>query len=217
MADAVADPAPSPSAPVIDPAAAPAVVDPAKPLDVAPDAKALADKATADAAAAKPVIPEKYDFAALKLPDGIALNPELIEAISPVFKKYGLTQEAASELVETHAKALATAEAAAEVKREADFKEWMKTNITNYQTQLKSEWGSAHDANVVIAQKGMARVFSAEAKKLLDDTGLGNHPEFVKAFYQVGKMVSEDNPPNGQKPAGTKSNAEVFYGATATQ
>lgn len=143
----------------------------------------------------------------------MSLDTARIAAVEPLLKEFGLSQENASKLVE----AVVKYEGEAEAKREADFKEWMKTNVTNYQTQLKSEWGSAHDANVVIAQKGMARVFSAEAKKLLDDTGLGSHPEFVKAFYKVGLMVSEDNPPNGQKPAGTKSNAEVFYGATATQ
>jgi hypothetical protein len=205
VADPVVDPAPSPSAPVVDPAApAPAAADPAKPL--------VADPAKADPA--KPVepakAPEKYDFTALKLPEGMSLDTARIAVVEPLLKEFGLSQENASKLVE----AVVKYEGEAEAKREADFKEWMKTNITNYQTQLKTEWGAAHDANVVIAQKGMARVFSAEAKKLLDDTGLGNHPEFVKAFYQVGKMVSEDTPPNGQSPAGKKSNAEVFYGAT---
>lgn len=213
MADPVADPAPSPSAPTIDPAApAPAVAaDPA----LTPDpAKAAADPAAPKPAEpAKPTAPEKYDFTALKLPEGMALDTARIAAVEPVLKELGLTQDNASKLVE----AVVKYEAEAEKTREAAFAEWMKTNVTNYQTQLKTEWGAAHDANVVIAQKGMARVFSAEAKKLLDDTGLGNHPEFVKAFYQVGLMVSEDKPPNGQQPAGKKSNAEVFYGSTATQ
>ena len=202
MADPVVpavDPAPSPSTPVVDPAASAA--DPAK------AAAPAADPAKTPAA---PVAPEKYDFTAVKLPKGIELDSKLIDAVSPVFKTHKVSQEVASALIETHANYLA----AAEVKREADFQEFMKTTVTNYQAQIRKEWGAEHDANVVIAQKGMARVFSADAKKLLDDTGLGNHPELLKAFFQVGKMVSEDKPPAAGTPAGRKSNEAVFYGAT---
>lgn len=200
----VADPAPSTSPPAVDPAA-----------PAAPVAAATADPAKTPPAATTtlttPVVPEKYDFAAVKFPEGMVADTALIEAVTPVFKELGITQENASKLVEAHAKHLAQAE----VKREADFAEWMKTTVTNYQAALRKEWGAEHDANVVVAQKGMARVFSAEAKKLLDETGLGNHPEFVKAFYQVGKMVSEDTPPPGGSPPNSgKSAAQVLYGST---
>lgn len=192
MADepVAADPNPSPAAaPVVQP-----VVDPAAPVAAAP--------AGAAAEPAKPVIPEKYDFANLKLPDGIALNPALVDAISPILTKKGFTQEEANELVEAHGKALAEVSKADEAKREADFTEFMTQKVTEYQAQVRKEWGKDYDANLATAQKGMARIMSPAAKALLDETGLGNHPEFVKAFYAVGKMVSEDIPPNGQAPTG---------------
>lgn len=207
----MAEPTPSGQPPATpDPAIAPAVTDPAAtPAD---------QKAAADPAAAKPADspkpPEKYDFSALKLPEGVVLHEPIMQAIEPLFRKYGLTQDAASELISEHAKALAKVETEAETKRESDFKDWMKTTVTNHQAAIRKEWGAQYDVNMATAQKGMARVFSAEAKALLDETGLGNHPEFVKAFYAVGKMVSEDTPPNGALPATRKSDAEVFYGAT---
>jgi hypothetical protein len=227
MADQVAAPAPSVSAPTVAPAApapAPAVAPaaaapaPAAPSAAAPTPAPAAPAPAAPAptpAAAAPVIPEKYDFAALELPKGIELNPDLVAAVSPVFQKYGLTQEAASELVKTHAEALAKADAASEVKREADFKEWMKTTVTNYQATLRKEWGAETDAKLAVAQAGMSKVISPAAKALLDETGLGSHPEFVKAFYQVGLMSREDTPPSVVVPAaGGKSAAQVLYGNT---
>ena len=209
MADPVVDPAPSPSAPVTDPAAVTPVTDSTVDKSAAPDPAKPVDPAAKlnPAAPVEVVVPEKYEF---KAPDGMELDAPLLAAVDPVFKELKLTQEQATKLFDTYNKAISATEA----KRETDFKEWMKTTVTNYQAALKKEWGAQHDANVVVAQRGMARVFSAEAKKLLDDTGLGSHPEFVKAFYQVGKMVSEDKPPNGAPTGARKGTAEVLYGQT---
>lgn len=146
----------------------------------------------------------------MKLPDGVQLDTALLDAVTPVFKELGISQENASKLVDAHAKHIA----AVETKREADFKAWMATTVTNYQAELKKEWGASYDGNLVIAQRGLARLADAEMKKLLDDTGLGSHPKFVKAFYEVGRMVSEDKPPNGANPpTPRKATAEVLYGA----
>jgi predicted alternative tryptophan synthase beta-subunit len=197
---------------VADPAAAPPAVA-AAPVTPDPNAPPAAPAVPAVVA---PVVPEKYDFATLKMPEGVELNSALVDAVTPILVKKGFTQEEANSLVETHAKALAEVMKADEAKRETDFKEWMKTNVTNYQNKLKSEWGASHDANLAVAQRGMARVFSAEAKALLDETGLGNHPEFVKAFHKIGLMVSEDTPPPNLLPnAGLKAAADVLYPSTA--
>jgi hypothetical protein len=61
----------------------------------------------------------------------------------------------------------------------------------------------------------MAKIVSPAMKAVLDDTGLGSHPEFVKAFYQVGMMTREDTPPATTVPASAgKSAAQVLYGGS---
>lgn len=220
MPDPVVDTAPSTSAPVVASAApvvAPAIAaaaDPAKP----PVEAAKPGEPAKPAEAPKPVaVPEKYDFTAVKMPKGVELSADLVEAISPVFKKFGLSQEAASELVQTHAEALAKAEVTGEAKREADFKEFMKTTVANNQAALTKEWGAETPAKLAIAQAGMAKVVSPKMKAMLDETGLGSDPEFVKAFYQVGMMTREDVPPNTGLPAASgKSHAQVLYGKSNT-
>lgn len=210
MADEPAAPTPSTPASPAAPSTVTTVTEPGTATQVG-DPVAKPAEAAKPAEPPKPVVPEKYDFKALKLPEGITLDAPLLTAVEPVFKELGLTQEAASKLVEAHAKAIA----AAEVTREADFKTWMANQVKQNQAAMKSEWGLQYDANLAIAQRGIARVMSPAAKALLDETGLGNHPEFVKAFFAVGKMVSEDTPPTGGRPAGTgKSAAEVLYGST---
>lgn len=211
MADPVADPTPSPAAsPVADPPATP-VADP-----TANPAAPVADPAKV-AEPTKPVIPEKYDFTALKLPEGIALNPVLVDAVAPVLRELGMTQDGANKLVEAHAKATAELFKADETKREEDFKAFMAQRAKDNLAAIRTEWGAQHDANLATAQKGMARVFSPAAKALLDETGLGNHPEFLKAFLAVGKMVSEDTPPNGGLPNGAQHKGlESLYTASPT-
>jgi hypothetical protein len=217
MADAPAEPTPStpastPAEPAAPVAATPAPVAPATPAVAAPVEPAKpVEPAAPVAAPVAPVVPEKYDFAALKLPEGVALDAPLLAAVEPVFKELGLTQENASKLVEAHAKALQ----AIETKKEADFVKWQADQVKQHQSTLRSEFGLQYDANMATAQRGIARFCSPEMKALLDQTGLGNHPEFVKAFLQVGKMVTEDTPPTGGRPtASGKSAAEVLYGNT---
>lgn len=141
----------------------------------------------------------------------MALDAPLLDAMSPVFKELGLPQEAASKLVEAHAKALV----AIETKKEADFVQWQADQVKQHQAALKAEFGLQYDANMVTAQRGIARFCSPAMKALLDETGLGNHPEFVKAFLQIGKSVTEDTPPAGGTPANSgKSAAQVLYGST---
>lgn len=216
----MADETPAPaladgSAPVTTPADSPAP-DPSKTLLTSGESDKVTDPAKPDAASepAKPAIPEKYDFSALKLPEGITLNDDIVKAVEPIFQKYGLTQEAAAELVQAHGEALAKVETAAEATREAEFKDWMKTNAEQNVAAIRKEWGNDFDGNLKTAQRGLARVFGPEGKKLLDETGLGSHPEFLKAFFTVGKMVQEDQPPIGGTPTGRKSTAEVLYPST---
>lgn len=213
MPDPVVTPAPSTVTPVVAPVApvvAPAaVIDPAAPVVAQGDPLKPVD-------APKPAVaPESYDFSKVELPKGVELNADLVAAVSPVFKKHNLTQEAAAELVKTHADALAKADAAGEVKRDADFKEFMKAKVTENQAALNKEWGAEAPAKLAIAQAGMAKVVSPAMKAILDDTGLGSHPEFVKAFYQVGLMSREDTPPNVVQPSNSgKSAAQALYGST---
>lgn len=191
----VAEPTPSPAAapvvqPVPDQIAAPAAE--AKPIEAAP---------------AKPVIPEKYEF---KAPDGMELNQPLLDAVGPVFKDLGLSQDQASKLFDTYNAATQAAEAASE----KAFVESMAQRTKEYQATVRKDWGANYEVNLATAQRGLARVMSNDAKAILDETGLGNHPEFLKAFLAVGKMVSEDTPPVNGAPNGRKSNADVFYGST---
>jgi len=161
------------------------------------------------AAPVVPAIPEKYEF---KAPEGIELDTELLEQVSPVFKKIGLTQESAAELVngfnEINLKLAQTREAA----EEKAFTQFMADTAKANEAAIKKEWGNDYTANLAIAQRGIARFLSNDGKAKLDRVGLGNDPEFMKAFYQAGKMIQEDVPPvNGVPASQAKTFAQALY------
>lgn len=207
MADAITPDAPAPvPATVPTPADAPPA-DPSKTLLTSGEPDKAPDPAPEVKApdAPKPVIPEKYEFA---VPDGMQMDAAVVDALTPAFKELGLTQEAVNKLVEPYNKAMVAAEA----KRETEFKDWMKTTTEQNVAAIRKEWGHEFDGNLKTAQKGLARVFGPEGKKLLDETGLGSHPEFLKAFFTVGKMISEDQPPPHTPAPAKRTPAEILYG-----
>lgn len=152
-----------------------------------------------------PVIPDKYEF---KLSEGRQLDAGLIDAVSPLFKEFNLTQEAASKLVETYDKY----GQAWEAQQEKEFQDFIKKADSDNIAAMKKEWGFEYDKKLGVAQKAIARFLGDAGKKKLADSGLGNDPEFMKAFYQAGLMIQEDTPPanvtakpNGQSKLFQKS------------
>lgn len=211
MADAPVVDTPAPTGESPAPAAAPTPDATGTTLLTQGDTPAPADK-PADTPADKPapVIPESYEFKAI---EGVPLDAEFGGALTPVLKELGISAEGFAKLQDAYNGYAVKAIKAEETKREAEFTEWMGKTVKGYQDAIRKEWGHEFDGNLKVAQRGLSKLFDAEGKKLLDETGLGSHPAFVKAFYQVGKLIKEDAPPVGGQPNGRKSNAEVFYGS----
>jgi len=180
------------TAPAI-PGASPPVATPEAPLAAAPAAEA-----------AKPVIPEKYEF---KLAEGRALDQGLIDAVTPLLKELGATQENAAKLVEAYDKYGQSFEAA----QEKQFQDFMAQTTKDNIAAMRKEWGADYDANLAVASRGIARFLSDAGKTKLENSGLGNDPEFMRAFYQAGKMIQEDRPPVNGQPTGRKSTESVLY------
>jgi hypothetical protein len=217
MADEpAAEPSPTPSgtpaapSPAADASASIAATPPADP------AKPAAEPAPA--APATPVIPEKYDFKALKLPDGVKLDEPLLKDMEPVFKELGLTQENASKLVEMHAKTMA----AVEMKKEADFVQYMADKVKGNEAALRKELGPRYQETIDLRDKALGKLtnpengfMTADERKefltMLEDTALLTMPTFVKMMSRIGKMVSEDTPPATHVAASRKSLDERLY------
>ena len=94
--------------------------------------------------------------------------------------------------------------------------EALKASKGKYIDQLTivTEIGGANlTKNVEMAKRVMDTFASPELKKLLNDTGLGNHPELVKVFAKVGAKMSEDSfiPGGGSSQLTEKSVADKLF------
>lgn len=148
--------------------------------------------------------PAKYEF---KAPEGTEYSPEVLEAFTEAAKEADLTQDAAQKLIEKMAPAL--------VARQVDqvtaiHKEWLDASTAD-----KEFGGEKLAANLGVARKALENFGSPELRSLLDETGLGNHPEVIRFMYRAGKAISEDGFVGG-KPSGTAAvnPANVLYDNT---
>lgn len=149
--------------------------------------------------------PEKYEFTA---PEGMELDQQALERFEPFARKLGLNQATAQELVDLHAEVVAGV-TQAQMDAHAEM-------VTNWAREAKDDpefGGEAFTENVRVAQTTVARFGGDALKKLLNETGLGNHPELIRFFLNVGKNISEDGHVTGDDASHqrTKSPAEVFY------
>jgi hypothetical protein len=158
------------------------------------------------------VVPEKYEF---KMPDGVKVNQELVDAVSPVLKELKITQADAQRLVDAYTPVIQK-QTEAMVKAQAD--ESMK--VFN---QIKTEWknetekllGANKDVEIAHAARFINKFGSPALRQVLNETGLGNHPELVKVFIEAGKKLSQDPMPTGktQSPVGQEGGLDPakFY------
>lgn len=135
--------------------------------------------------------PESYDFGETEL-DG-----EVLSAFSEVAKELNLTQEAASKVLDKMAPVMQARQAA---QFEAARNEWAE------QSKADQEFGGEKlQENLGFAKRAMDAYATPELKTLLNESGLGNHPEVIRFFVKAGKAISEDTVVTGAKGAGTES------------
>ncbi|HBQ5860071.1 peptidase [Klebsiella quasipneumoniae] len=147
--------------------------------------------------------PEKYEFTAA---EGVDLDTEALKDFEPVARELNLTNEQAQKLVDAYPKILAGVQQRQAEAWQAQTEEWAATVKAD-----KEIGGDKLTANLGVAQRALDTFGTPELKEYLNGTGLGNHPELVKAFVKVGKAMSEDGVVTG-KESGQRSAAEVLYG-----
>jgi hypothetical protein len=63
------------------------------------------------------------------------------------------------------------------------------------QSQNDSEFGGdKFEESIAVARTAIAKFGTPELKQLLDEHGVGNHPEVIRFMVKVGKLTAEDVP-----------------------
>lgn len=147
----------------------------------------------------------------LKLPDGSLLDQSALDGIAQLAKEQGLSPKQAQALVE---------------KQAATLKAYSDKVVSDW-TKQREAWSEAIKADkeiggdqmpksVELAKQVVSKFGSEDFRKALNETGFGNHPELVRIFARIGKMIGNDtlvrastSPATSKKPL-----EEVFYGGT---
>lgn len=146
-------------------------------------------------------------YADFTLPEGTVLDEVALSEATPLFTELGLNQEQAQKVVDLYAKQVQAGS---------------QTQTDNF-NQLMSDWrdqskndgefgGDKFDENVKVAQAAVNAYGTSELKQLLEDHGVGNHPEMVRFMVRVGRTLGEDVPGvSGAAPSKAADRVSILY------
>ena len=140
-------------------------------------------------------VPEKY--AEFKMPEGVEFDKDTQERAEPLFKELKLSQEQAQKTAEFLAK-----ERASSLKSNADQYMAYVESLAAASKADKEIGGeklaeSASHANQFIQKFGRGEK-GAEVFKVLEETGMGNHPAIISLLAKAHKAMAEDSPSKGE-------------------
>jgi len=135
---------------------------------------------------------QAVEYEPFALPEGVSVDEALLGEFKATAKELGLSQEGAQKLADIQVKA--------EMKRQ-QMVEQVKTQWAE-QSKADPEFGGERlGESLGTAKKAMDAFATPEMRKLLNESGFGNHPEVIRHFIRVGKAISED----GRIVSGTKA------------
>lgn len=147
--------------------------------------------------------PEKYEF---KAGEGVELDQEALKGFEPLARELNLTNEQAQKMVDLYGEKLLP-----QIQKQ-QTEAWQKTT-EQWAADVKADKEIGGDklvSSLSVAQRALDQFGTPELKEYLNSTGLGNHPELVKAFVKIGKSMSEDGMVTGSKTT-TQSVAQRMY------
>lgn len=137
-------------------------------------------------------VPEAYK---LEAPEGLTIAPEHVELATPVFRELGLSNEAANKLMPVAAKFAESVVAQVDRESADAFSGWKRDLIR--QAQADPEIGGANWKDSINSAAQALETLGAPAgsplRKLLDETGVGDHPEMIRVFARAGRLLSRRN------------------------
>jgi len=201
-------PAPEPTATAPEPApvapeAAPPV-EAAKPTELSllesaePAKTETAPKAAEPEKAAEPVAEETISYEAFKFPEGIVPDEKALATFQDIAAKHKLDHETAQGLLDLHTgmlKAYQDHLLAEQVKAfEATKRDWRNKSLADEQI------GGAGHRTAMMAAARMRDMLVPDAMRdefadFLAQTGVGDHPVFIKLFHNAARIFDEPAPP----------------------
>ncbi len=146
----------------------------------------------------KAEVPEKYEY---KVPEGFTLDADTQTKIDAKFKDLGLSQDAAQSLVDMYIEQTTEAAQAPYAAYKEMTDGWRKDAEAH--PDLRGKLGPGQEVNVRISKAldslGDAQLVK-DFKSLMDLTGAGNHPAFIRAIDKFAQRITEGTHVPGNGP-----------------
>lgn len=144
-------------------------------------------KAEDDAKAAAEANRAPAEYAPFKVPDGITLEGPIIDDLKAYAKTLDLNQEKTQGIVDLGVRLQQQIIAQQNEAIIATQKEWQAASRSD------PEFGGEKvKENIGIAEEAIKVFTTPEYRKILKESGLGNHPEVIRTFYRIGKALQQD-------------------------
>jgi len=154
-----------------------------------PDDKASEeDRAKYRKALGVPDKPEDYKLDKVEFPKGIEPDEKRTQVILAIAHKHNVPQAAINEIFKTYMTAFA--------KDIVEAQKIVKITREEAHSQLRNELKGGYDAAMTMKDRAFKHLAGQGEEgvalaKLLDDSGVGNHPLFVKMFSRIGKEIGD--------------------------
>lgn len=143
--------------------------------------------------------PETYEFS---MPDGMAIDQAMADAVSPVMRDLGLKQDQADKLVQAYA--------AIQAARAREAQETEAAILAGWDKEVKA-WPKADDRLRAI-NRVIARFGDDQVKTLFTAPAYGSNPVLLRFLDKVASIIREDTIETpGATPAATKTAAELLF------
>lgn len=151
-------------------------------------------------------VPEDGKYA-LKMPEGVEVDTELLAALGPKFAAKKMTNGEAQELADEFIKVQ-------EARATKQAEQWAET-INGWADQAKADkeiGGAKWEGTVAASRRAVETFGDADLKEYLNASGGGNHPSLIRFMAKVGAMIKEDTPAGGNIPGrAARDRTEVLY------
>ena len=142
-------------------------------------------------------VPEKaseYEFPKV---EGVEHDEKMLSWAKDTFHKAGLNKEQAAQISQAwdgFMKGL-----------EQGMQEAETNALKEVETKLKEEWKADYDKNFELSKRAFTKFSGADLSEFKA------HPVLVRAFYEVGKAMGEDNSPPGKQSGASPPKVGMNY------
>jgi hypothetical protein len=136
-------------------------------------------------------VPESSEGYNLSMPDTLkdVVSDADLQQSKDIYAKANLTPKQAEILHQASNEVLASKMAAAQEQKEAAIEQGIRN--------LQVEWGDQFNTKFDIAKAAVKKIGGDALINALNETGTAQHPEFIKAFAEIGNTVLEASSAKG--------------------